>query len=126
MTLKTLEQKRAEFAFQKVNEVKKEDKKGEYKSLVRGFPAMILQNGLGQALAFLRAKGEKHHQWLYGQINEWLKVSNNGDENFDVLQNIMNRDSSIYRLYTKQTLAFLVWLRKFAEAEIEKDKDEEQ
>jgi len=133
MSLRTIEQQRAEFAYSKIDEVKKinnEKKKKEYKSLVRNFASMILQNGLGQALAFLLAKREKKgdrqtvqddpHDLLFKHINEWLKTYFNEGNNFNILQKICDRntDSIKYRLYTKETLNFLVWLKKFAEAEL--------
>jgi len=125
MALKTLEQKRAGFAFEKINEVKKKGNM-DYKSLVRGFSSMILLNGLGQALAFLRAKGKNdennHHNLLYQHINLWINLwleKHLGESNdFDILRKICEEDSYKYRLYTKETLAFLVWLKKFAEAEL--------
>lgn len=119
MPPKTIEQQRAKFAFDKICEVIREKSKGDYKSLVRGFSSMILQNGLGQALAFLKAKGKQHHIALYNHINLWLKQKFAPNENdFDILTKIMQEDSIKYRLYTKEALSFLVWLKKFAEAEI--------
>jgi CRISPR-associated protein Cmr5 len=133
MSLRTIEQQRAEFAYSKIGEVKRinnEKKKKEYKSLVRNFASMILQNGLGQALAFLLAKRDRDdnrqiiqddpHNLLFDHINEWLKRYFNEENNFNVLQKICDRntDSIKYRLYTKETLNFLVWLKKFAEAEL--------
>lgn len=124
MPIKTLQQERAKFAYDCVFKIKQQNNgelKKEYKSLVRKFSSMILQNGLGQALAFLKAKGESHHQSLYNHINSWLrsKFAPN-DGSFDVLLRIINENASVeYRLYTKETLSFLTWLKKFAEAELE-------
>lgn len=119
MSLKTLEQQRAKFAYDKIKEVVNISNSKDYKSLVRSFSSMILQNGLGQALAFLKAKGKEHHNKLYEHINLWLKQKlAPNDNNFDILNKIINEDSTKYRLYTKETLAFLVWLKKFAEAEL--------
>ncbi|MCX8082696.1 MAG: type III-B CRISPR module-associated protein Cmr5 [bacterium] len=113
--LKTIEQERAKFAFTKIQDVKNKNNK-EYKSLSRGFASMILQNGLGQSLAFLKAKGKDHHLMLYEHINEWCKVK---FKISDILESILNSDSSRYRLYTKEVLSLLIWIRKFAEAELE-------
>ncbi|MBC7288074.1 MAG: type III-B CRISPR module-associated protein Cmr5 [Armatimonadetes bacterium] len=54
--LQTIEQKRATYALQKVRVQKNTP---EYGQLVKGLTAMILTNGLGQALAFLLAKAGK-------------------------------------------------------------------
>ncbi len=122
MALKTLEQERAAFAFSKIESVKQSSGNKDYRSLVRGFSSMILLNGLGQALAFLKAKGknknDNHHEILYQHINLWLKEYFGIEEDFNILEKIRNEDSYQYRLYTKETLAFLVWLKKFAEAEL--------
>lgn len=124
MTPKTIEQERAHFAYEKIEEINRlqENKKKEYKQLVRGLASMILQNGLGQALAFLKAKGKKskedRHNILYDHINLWLKKYFKKGNNFDILKAIREETSSSYRLYTKETLAFMVWLKKFAEAEL--------
>ncbi len=122
MSLKTIEQERANYAYAKIEEVNKwqeNKKKSEYRSYVRGFASMILQNGLGQALAFLRSKGKQDwndpHNILYKHIDEWL---NKGSNKSDILERIRSEGSDKYRLYTKETLALLVWLRKFAEAEL--------
>ena len=118
MSLKTLEQKRAQFAYGQICNIKGKNYEVEYKSLVRGFASMILQNGLGQALAFLKAKKKDHHLFLYQHINSWLKEYFKKQNEFDILTAIIEEPSSNYRLYTKETLALLVWLRKFAEAEL--------
>lgn len=119
MPLKTLEQERADFAWNRITEIKQTNSQDKYKSLVRGFSSMILQNGLGQALAFLKAKGKEEHNKLYEHINSWLKQKfEQNNNNFDILNKIITEDSTKYRLYTKETLALLVWLKKFAEAEL--------
>jgi CRISPR-associated protein Cmr5 len=58
---KTLEQQRATRAWECVDEVtsKSQDFKKKYGSLARKVPTLILTNGLGQTLAFLKAKGKK-------------------------------------------------------------------
>lgn len=126
MSLKTIEQIRADFAYNKIAEVngwQDSKKKSDYRSYVRGFASMILQNGFGQALAFLRSKGKEDltdpHNILYKHINEWLSK---GDNDFDILEKIRTENSDKYRQYTKETLALLVWLRKFAEAELPEKK----
>lgn len=125
MPLRTIEQDRAKFAYNCVTNIincEDDQLKKKYKSLVRKFSSMILQNGLGQALAFLKAKGKEgnnEHTLLYTHINLWLRnyfASN--EANFDILNKILNEDCNKYRLYTRETLSFLVWLKKFAEAEL--------
>jgi len=122
MSLKTIEQERAKFAYDRVKEVKTGNKESDYLSLVRGFASMILLNGLGQALAFLIAKGKNkpnEYTSLYNHIQSWLKNKFSPDvDKFDILQEIREKDSYHYRLYTKEALAFMVWMKKFSEAEL--------
>lgn len=97
--------------------------KREYGSLARKVPSLILTNGLGQTLAFLKAKGKNNpsdeHEVLYQHITEWLKqqLKLNGD----LLEWIVNSaNSQQYRLATMEALAFLQWLKRFAEAVLPK------
>ncbi len=123
MSIKTIEQQRAHSAYIDIKEVISKNYESDYRSLVRGFASMILKNGLGQSLAFLKAKKEEHHNKLYEHLNKWIKVHFNMQNNFDLLTDIREGSSYKYRLYSKEILYFLIWLRKFAEAEL-KEKEE--
>lgn len=70
-----LEQGRAEFAYNCVKRANVElgNKAKEYKSYSKKIPSMILTNGLGQTLAFVKAKSEKAYELLYEQMTEYLK-----------------------------------------------------
>jgi CRISPR-associated protein Cmr5 len=123
--IQTLEQERAKYAYEKVCSVSTNSK---YKPLVKGFSTMIMNNGLGQALAFLKAKGDNHHISLYNHINGWfnsdkckINLNENGDTRDDLLSAIQNHSSEKYRYYTQETLDLINWLRKFVDAEIEGD-----
>ena len=138
----TLGQERAKFAFKCVkNDVVENNRSPkEFKSLVRGFSTMIINNGLGQALAFLKAKMKidketkkpkknDHHFTLLEHINNWFNSSEckihlveNDNSQTDLLTAIQEHSSERYRYYTQETLDFINWLRKFADAEI-KDAD---
>jgi len=101
--------------------------KGKYGSVVRKLPSYILTNGLGQTLAFLKAKGKgepgNEHEILYRHLADWVgsKVHANGDF-LDWLVN--NATSQQYRLATMEALALLQWLKRFAEAELPKGREE--
>jgi CRISPR-associated protein Cmr5 len=100
-----------------------EDWRGKYGSVVRKLPSYILTNGLGQTLAFLKAKGESklgnEHEILYRHLADWVrsKVHANGDF-LDWL--VSKATSQQYRLATMEALALLQWLKRFAEAELPK------
>ncbi|MCX7840110.1 MAG: type III-B CRISPR module-associated protein Cmr5, partial [Anaerolineae bacterium] len=58
----TIEQERAKSAWEKVAPIVKEKWASEYRALARSTAADILTNGLGQTLAFLRAKAKDKHE----------------------------------------------------------------
>ncbi len=159
MDLRSLEQMRAEFAYKKVLEVSREDKKtqGRYRSYVKKAPLLILTNGLGQALAFYLSKldnkvkvdyesinpgdfdkgDDRAYAYLYKHIAEWLAEGNrekkegrteynwsltNGK---DPLRYYMEATGTEAMVLTDEAIAFLNWLKRFAEAMLEKDENGE-
>jgi CRISPR-associated protein Cmr5 len=110
----TLEQRRAAQAWNQTERVDKSLSKKEYGSLVRGLPAMIQTDGLGQTLAFLKAKDKDEHRAAYTNLKEWLA----GEFGFtdDLLPWLINQPSDVYRRVTSETQAYLLWLKRFAEA----------
>ncbi|MDT8897620.1 type III-B CRISPR module-associated protein Cmr5 [Thermanaerothrix sp. 4228-RoL] len=110
-----LEQERASHAYEEVTKAKgKKDK--ELKSLARSAPASIQSNGLGQTLAFWKAKKEVP---LYDALSGWLKNQLQIDDNRDLLEWIATTATSLqYRQATAEALAYLNWYKRFAEAEL--------
>ena len=122
-TLKGIEQGRATYAFEVVQEVSNSLKK-EYKSAAKNFPVLIKTNGLGQSLAFLKSKGEedeskpKAHDKLYEHIGTWLQtkdVKGLVPEDDELVKEVIQLDSHIYRQVTVETLALLNWIRRFVD-----------
>ena len=126
-TLKTIEQGRAKYAFEKVKEISEDRSKKlkeNYKSTAKKLPVLIKTNGLGQTLAFLKSKGEKDeskpknaHDRLYDQISIWLQT-----EDFkglvgvgELVEQVINLESQAYRQVTVETLALLNWMRRFVD-----------
>jgi len=116
----TLEQERAGRAWECVREVKdKEDYADKYGSLARKAPSLVQTNGLGQTLAFLlsKAKGkDNEHQALYDHLSGWVTGQMRWGK--PLLEEVVSRDSADYRRATAEAMAFLIWLRRFAEAEL--------
>ena len=125
---RTLEQERAQQAWACVREVtnKPQEFKKKYGSLARKVPMLVLTNGLGQTLAFLKAKGKNdpadEHTVLFRHLSSWVlsqvapsTTTSNGDL---LLQWVLQNDSAAYRRATMEALAFLAWLKRFAEAEL--------
>jgi CRISPR-associated protein Cmr5 len=142
-----IDQKRGREAWDNVHSIKTQSERlqddklqKEYRSLARGFNAMIQINGLGQTLGFFKAKGkDKDKQgrpainayfYLLGHLTHWMHAHFNTDitdylsdqlasKNDGLLDWIMHAASSAdYRHATTECLAFGSWLRRFAEAEL--------
>lgn len=124
----TLEQGRAAFAYEKALEGQKIGK--EYLSNVRKMPMQIKTNGLGAAIAFAFAKGsqngfpQKGKAWglIYMQLEQWLEKDEKQIIQFkknELAFQLTKEDSAVYRAVTIEVLAFLAWLKRFAEGLIE-------
>lgn len=119
------ERRRADYAWQRVTDVKARDATAakEYKALACSATADIQSCGLGQTLAFWRAKANTStaHDVLYQHVSKWVgpEVST-GWRDADLLQKIIDANTSgdLYRYATAEAIAVLVWLKRFAEAEL--------
>lgn len=118
----TTQQERAADAYLCVTDVKKAAEKvqKEYKSLARGFPAMVQIDGLGAALAFLAAKAggdaTTAHGRLFNHLQAWLEKRKQTSGN--LLQSVIGLDSTRYRQVAVEVQAYMVWIKRFVEAEI--------
>ncbi|MEW6505270.1 MAG: type III-B CRISPR module-associated protein Cmr5 [Chloroflexota bacterium] len=121
--VRTLDQQRAAHAWQQVSGTKKlwqkdKEKQDKLKSLARSAPASIQSNGLGQTVAFWKAKNEDHHAALYTALQGWLKEQLKFSNS--LLEWIATEATSAqYRHATAEALAYLNWYKRFAEAELE-------
>ena len=123
MPIRSMEQERAEFALCQIEDAKHHP--GELPQEIRrhlnGLPALIRMNGLGQALAFFRMKGENSSHWhIYDMVGTWLCAANSTGriftEHADVLTAITRSDVQHYMAAQNEALALLEWLKKFAVA----------
>ncbi len=117
----SIEQERASVAWDCVQRMLMNPNKKEYGQLAKRAPADIQISGLGQTLAFWKAKGENYHRQLFKDVSDrvihYLKIDVNDKE--DLLVWIMKRASTDqYRLATAEAIAFLGWVKRFAEAEL--------
>jgi len=119
---RSLEQERAKAAWKAVLSAKQkgEDYQKKYKPLARGAPANIQQNGLGQTLAFWLAKPKEDQQKdLYASVSTWVKSQINWPEAKELLPWIVEHaETDQYRRATSEAIAFLNWVKRFAEAEL--------
>lgn len=124
---RSLEQERAKAAWEAVNRVRNQTFAREYRSLAQSAPADIQANGLGQTLAFWKAKGNdkgqakqgSEHARLFEDVSAWvcrqLRITDGRDLLTWVVETATTND---YRRATAEALAFLTWLKRFAEAEL--------
>ena len=126
--MRTMAQKRAEYALEKVLNL--ECNRKEFKSFSAGVPSMILQNGFGQTLAFFIAKGtdkelilksNDKHIVILNIIRKWL-VDNgfaNGQKNEkEFIENIAKMSQQQYLLAQEETLKLLEWVKRYANADL--------
>lgn len=119
----TPDQRRAGHAWEVVTRAKQrqaahrdQDPK-QFGGQAKKLPVRILASGLGQALAFLKAKGKV--PGLLEELTDWMntRVPPKQREPRDLLERIVKGDSDFLRRATDETLAYLQWLNRFAEAE---------
>ena len=140
MSTKTLEQKRANYAFRMIKAVSGKTYEGKFSSLISKLPTLILTNGLGNTLSFLFSKGEKEHllaiaiitNWLFNEADlkvikgefkeEWFNNLEKLKENIANILNpiILEANTEEYIFATEETLRLLNWLRRFSEAMLKK------
>ena len=126
--MRTLGQKRAQYALDKVMGIRPE-LKVKFKTFSAGAPAMILQNGFGQALAFWASKQDSKPECgaMLDIIREWLCYDNDDIHNSFVrrtqahsefFEAISRMDQSEYLAAQKETIALLEWVKRFANADL--------
>lgn len=122
--MQTLQQQRARFALDQVKAALADTSLStkEFKSQAESFPAMIRMNGLGQAAAFYLSKGGAHKR-LYCLLSVWLTRSDQPyHDHKDLLEGITTGNMHAYRLAQAEALLLLDWVKKFAKAFTEDDK----
>lgn len=115
----TMEQKRAADAWTKCQGCT-----SEYRNLAKGLPALIMNSGLMQVLAFLEEKGKKdaqrHCAVLAGHLRGWLcqrfprELPQADFRSF--MQALMKAEPRAFQAITTEAFAWLRWVRQMAPA----------
>jgi CRISPR-associated protein Cmr5 len=110
----TLDQRRAAHAWQVANDLKGDKK--QFGTQVKKLPTRIMAAGLGQALAFLEAKkyAPELQQALANWIHERRPVKDG--ETKRLVVRVIQGDADFLRFATAESLAYLAWLVRFADA----------
>lgn len=112
----TLEQKRAQNAWEVSAKYDK-----EHVIVAKGLPALIMNSGLMQVLAFAHEKGKKH-EVVATDLRVWLvrRITGNSettDPGFDAfIKILMQAKPQSYQFINAEALAWLKWLRQMAAA----------
>jgi len=134
---RTLGQQRAEYCLKELKKLK--CGRDDFKKLSAGLPAMIMQNGFGQTLAFLAAKSSKteqghivfkkedKHYAALSIITGWLKAPEVKvlpaalATEKELLLSISTMEQPDFLRAQKETLAMLEWLKRYANAALFED-----
>ena len=133
----TAGQRYAKSAWQTISRVKDEAKKqqdpakereeqAKFSRHAKQMPMRIITSGLGPAYAFVRAKASKNQilenlcSAVSDQVSQDLGVY---DEEKDLLQHITENDALFLQEATDIAMAYLLWVKRFAEAELVDDSD---
>jgi len=118
--MQTMEQQRAADAWEKAQRCS-----DEYTKLAKGLPALIMNSGLMQVLAFLEEKGAKesqrHCRDLSQHLRGWLQVRFAsvlpGTDFKPFMEALMQIDDPrTFQAITTEAFAWLRWLRQMAPA----------
>ena len=121
---RSLEQERAKVAWKAAESAKGKGAvyADKYGQLVRGAAADIQTNGLGPTLAFWRAKGSGNDTYfinLLADVSSWVKSQVEFSDDQGLLHWIIETATTDeYRRARSEAIAYLGWLKRFAEADL--------
>lgn len=127
--MQTLEQMRAAFALERIDQVKGGSDRSQYKTNLLKLPARLHNNGLGQTVAFYLTAGPGKAEWIIcGWLQDWLSRSKERGPaiyppGLDLIRCVSGKDlpkdkdaELLYRQASDEARAIAVWLKRFAEA----------
>ncbi len=116
----TLEQQRAQDAWHRCDRYS-----GKHADFAKGLPALIMNSGLMQVLAFCHEKGQKeaqrHNEEVASDLRLWLqsrfpKLFASADFEPFMQSLLMKAGPGDYQAITAEAFAWLRWLRQMAAA----------
>lgn len=111
----TLEQQRAQDAWNKSARYTTD----KHRNFAKSMPALIMNSGLMQVLAFCHEKGGEHEE-IARDLRHWLNRRFNGvdkDPGFEVfMEMLLLAGPRQYQMVTTEAFAWLKWLRQMASA----------
>ena len=132
----TLEQQRAADAWSKAEKYER-----EHVNFAKGLPALIMNSGLMQVLAFCHEKGKANEQvasnlrtWLNQRFDNFARdpryepsIKKTGvapDPGFELfMQSLLKANPGQYQDITTEAFAWLRWMRQMAAARVKESKE---
>ena len=122
----TLEQQRAADAWSKAEKYER-----EHVNFAKGLPALIMNSGLMQVLAFCHEKGKKkptaHCEQVASHLRIWLCLRFNTvfkDSSFEpFMGKLLEANPGQYQDITTEAFAWLRWMRQMAAARVKESKE---
>lgn len=128
--MENIQQERAKFAIEQLEKISSNqviDK--DIATFIVGMPNMILSNGIGQTMAFLLAKNDKEKK-VYKILKNWIckKYANLGftdKSDMDFIKTFCTLKQDKYLEIQRECLRLCEWLKRYARAFQEEDKDKQ-
>ncbi|MDD7451065.1 MAG: type III-B CRISPR module-associated protein Cmr5 [Treponema sp.] len=128
--MENIQQERAKFAIEQLEKISSNqviDK--DTATFIVGMPNMILSNGIGQTMAFLLAKTDKEKK-VYRILKNWIckKYANLGftdKSDMDFIKTFCTLKQDKYLEIQRECLHLCEWLKRYARAFQEEDKDKQ-
>ncbi|MCE2461536.1 MAG: type III-B CRISPR module-associated protein Cmr5 [Pseudomonadales bacterium] len=120
MTKLTMEQRRAKDTWEK-----SEGYRSDHVNLAKGLPALIMNSGLMQTMAFLHEKGsrdsQRHCRDLANHLRGWLheRFPDDVPRDFEgFMTALMEADTRKFQAVTTEAFSWLRWMRQMAAARV--------
>lgn len=109
----TLEQQRAHDAW-----IKAQGRGKDYVNLSKSMPALVMNSGLMQAMAFIHSKDSDHHKQFESHLRSWLgkRQSLPADSFSGFMDAVMQLPPARFQQVTSEAMAWLRWSRQMASA----------
>jgi len=115
----TLEQQRAQDAWNQCASYEK-----EHVNIAKGLPALIMNSGLMQVMAFCHEKG-KANELVATHLRMWLNLRFYGlarDPGFEpFMQSLLRAQPADYQAITTEAYAWLRWMRQMSSARLKQE-----